>query len=258
MLGVSTAALSCALVTDMAVAQPSSQQAQTDAVSSAALSPVRMVRKPAYGDRRNARPADASRLSSPTTRAISHPRPAQSQLRHLVRGYTSWIHPNEIRAGQDAQPESNAGPNEAARQYIRRSTGTDVEDPRCQAVPRHGHPGIPVTLRDQGLWLRYLKTDAAIPVISWATSRRASRTQLGHFDSPAAAGKAHQSGQPGVLMAEHRRFRFDLRSPISVIGQTASPRASFLSPNPRAPQASSATSCSRCGIGRRRPPTCMI
>jgi hypothetical protein len=59
-------------------------------------------------------------------------------------------------------------------------------------------------------------------------------------------------------MAEHRRFRFDLRSPISVIGQTASPRASFLSPNPRAPQASSATSCSRCGIGRRRPPTCMI
>jgi len=64
--------------------------------------------------------------------------------------------------------------------------------------------GMPVTLKDQGLWLRYLKTDGCNSCHQLGDkSTRELPTQLGHFDTSAAAWERRiQSGQPGALMVQ--------------------------------------------------------
>jgi hypothetical protein len=64
--------------------------------------------------------------------------------------------------------------------------------------------GMPVTLRDQGVWLRHLKTDGCVSCHQLGDkATRELPAALGHFDSGAAAWERRiQSGQPGALMVQ--------------------------------------------------------
>jgi len=97
-------------------------------------------------------------------------------------------------------------PNEAAaaQYYPSIYWYSMLKIPDAKLFPGTGTNGMPVTLRDQGLWLRYLKTDGCNSCHQLGDkSTRELEPQLGHFDSSAAAWERRiQSGQPGVLMVQ--------------------------------------------------------
>ncbi len=79
--------------------------------------------------------------------------------------------------------------------------------------------GVPVQLTDQGLWLRYMKTDGCISCHQLGD--KATRTipsQLGHFDTSAAAWERRiQSGQAGDSMV-NAIGRFDTQRALANLG----------------------------------------
>ena len=147
-------------------------------------------------------PTSTSGSSPPTTAGDICCRICPSELRHLGAG---------IRPGRFAEDESAPGkaldlkavraPNEAAaaEYYPAIYWWSMLKIPEAKTFPGTGPSGngIPVTLRDQGLWLRYLKTDGCNACHQLGDkSTRMLPTSIGHFDNSAAAWERRiQSGQ---------------------------------------------------------------
>jgi hypothetical protein len=108
--------------------------------------------------------------------------------------------------GKAVNLKSVAAPNDAAaaEYYPAIYWYSMLKIPDAKLFPGTGPTGngVPVTLKDQGQWLRYLKTDSCNSCHQ--VGDKATRTlepQLGHFDSSAAAWERRiQSGQASSLM----------------------------------------------------------
>jgi len=124
-----------------------------------------------------------------------------------VRGYGLIDSPRTKTAlGKSVNLKSVAAPNEAAaaQYYPAIYWYSMVKVPEATLFPGTGQTGngMPASLKDQGMCVRYLKTD------SWNTyhqigdkATRELESPLGHFDSSVAAWERRlQSGQASQLM----------------------------------------------------------
>ncbi|HXJ03132.1 MAG TPA: carboxypeptidase-like regulatory domain-containing protein, partial [Micropepsaceae bacterium] len=126
-----------------------------------------------------------------------------------VRGY-GLIDSPKIKAapGKTLNLKAMPAPNEAAaaQYYPAIYWYSMLKIPDAKLFPGTGPSGngMPVSLKDQGLWLRHLKTDGCNSCHQLGDkSTRELPAQLGHFDSSAAAWERRiQSGQPGALMVQ--------------------------------------------------------
>ncbi len=126
-----------------------------------------------------------------------------------VRGYGLVDSPKVKGApGKTLDLKAVPAPNEAAaaQYYPAIYWWSMLKVPDAKLFPGTGANGngMPVTLKDQGLWLRYLKTDGCNACHQLGDkATRELPAQLGHFDSSAAAWERRiQSGQPGALMVQ--------------------------------------------------------
>ncbi len=126
-----------------------------------------------------------------------------------VRGYGLVDSPRTKAApGKPLNLKATPAPNEAAaaQYYPAVYWYSMLKLPDAKLFPGTGPSGngVPVTLRDQGLWLRYIKTDGCNSCHQLGDkATRELPAQLGHFDSSAAAWERRiQSGQPGALMVQ--------------------------------------------------------
>ncbi len=141
------------------------------------------------------------------------------QGRYLIPGlpkanYTVWNRgyglvdsaKTKTATGKTVNLKSVAAPSDAAaaEYYPAIYWYAMLNIPDAKLFPGTGPSGngVPVTLKDQGQWLRYLKTDSCNSCHQ--VGDKATRTlepQLGHFDSSAAAWERRiQSGQASSLM----------------------------------------------------------
>jgi hypothetical protein len=126
-----------------------------------------------------------------------------------VRGYGLVDSPRVKSApGKALNLSAVRAPNEtaAAQYYPAVYWWSMLKIPEAKLFPGTGPNGngMPVSLRDQGLWLRYIKTDGCNSCHQLGDkATRELEPQLGHFDSSAAAWERRiQSGQPGALMVQ--------------------------------------------------------
>jgi len=126
-----------------------------------------------------------------------------------VRGYGLVDSPKVKSApGKSLDLKAVAAPNEtaAAQYYPAIYWYSMLKIPDAKLFPGTGASGngMPVTLRDQGLWLRYLKTDGCNSCHQLGDkSTRELEPQLGKFKTSAEAWERRiQSGQPGILMVQ--------------------------------------------------------
>jgi hypothetical protein len=128
--------------------------------------------------------------------------------------YTIWVRgyglvdsmKTKTATGKSVNLKSVAAPSDAAaaEYYPAIYWYAMLNIPDAKLFPGTGPTGngVPVTLKDQGQWLRYLKTDSCNSCHQ--IGDKATRTlepQLGHFDSSAAAWERRiQSGQASSLM----------------------------------------------------------
>ncbi|MDE2476615.1 MAG: carboxypeptidase regulatory-like domain-containing protein [Alphaproteobacteria bacterium] len=124
-----------------------------------------------------------------------------------VRGYGLIDSPKVKSApGKQLDLKAVAAPTEtaAAQYYPAVYWWSLLKIPEAKLFPGSGASGngMPVSLRDQGQWLRFLKTDGCNACHQLGDrATRELEPQLGHFDSSAAAWERRiQSGQPGALM----------------------------------------------------------
>ena len=124
-----------------------------------------------------------------------------------VRGYGLLDSPRTKSAlGKTVNLKSVAAPNEAAaaQYYPAIYWFSMLKIPEPNLFPGTGlnGNGMPVALKDQGQWLRYLKTDSCNSCHQLGDkSTRELQPALGHFDSSAAAWERRiQSGQASQLM----------------------------------------------------------
>ena len=126
-----------------------------------------------------------------------------------VRGYGLVDSPKTKAApGKALDLKAVRAPNEAAaaEYYPAIYWWSMLKIPEAKTFPGTGPSGngIPVALRDQGLWLRYLKTDGCNACHQLGDkSTRMLPASIGHFDNSAAAWERRiQSGQAGALMMQ--------------------------------------------------------
>ena len=126
-----------------------------------------------------------------------------------VRGYGLVDSAKQKSApGKMLNLKATPAPNEAAaaEYYPAIYWWSMLKIPDAKLFPGTGATGngMPVSLKDQGLWLRHLKTDGCNSCHQLGDkSTRELPAQLGHFDSAAAAWERRiQSGQPGALMVQ--------------------------------------------------------
>ncbi len=126
-----------------------------------------------------------------------------------VRGYGLVDSPKTTAApGKALDLKAGRAPNEAAaaEYYPAIYWWSMLKIPEAKTFPGTGPSGngIPVALRDQGLWLRYLKTDGCNACHQLGDkSTRMLPASIGHFDTSAAAWERRiQSGQAGALMMQ--------------------------------------------------------
>jgi hypothetical protein len=124
-----------------------------------------------------------------------------------VRGYGLMDSPHTKTAlGKAVNLKSIEAPNAtAAAQYypaIYWYSLLKIPDPKLFPGTGATGNGVPVTLKDQGQWLRYLKTDSCNSCHQLGDkSTREIEPALGHFDTSAAAWERRiQSGQASALM----------------------------------------------------------
>ena len=125
----------------------------------------------------------------------------------FVRGYGLIDSPRTKTAlGKTVNLKSTAAPNEmaAAQYYPAIYWYSMLKIPEPTLFPGSGPSGngVPVTLKDQGQWLRFLKTDSCNSCHQIGDkATRELEPQLGHFDTSAAAWERRiQSGQASGLM----------------------------------------------------------
>src|SRR6185295_16530154 len=124
-----------------------------------------------------------------------------------VRGY-GLVDSQRTKAapGKALNLKSVAAPNEAAaaEYYPAIYWYSMVKIPEPTLFPGTGPSGngVPVTLKDQGMWLRYMKTDSCNSCHQIGDkATRTLPTSLGHFDTSAQAWERRiQSGQASQLM----------------------------------------------------------
>jgi hypothetical protein len=126
-----------------------------------------------------------------------------------VRGYGLVDSPKVKSApGKALDLKAVRAPNDAAaaEYYPAIYWWSMLKVPEPKMFPGTGPSGngIPAALRDQGLWLRYLKTDGCNACHQLGDkATRELPPALGHFDTSAAAWERRlQSGQPGALMMQ--------------------------------------------------------
>ena len=126
-----------------------------------------------------------------------------------VRGYGLVDSPKlKTTPGKTLNLKALAAPNEtAAAQYypsIYWFSMLKIPEPKLFPGTGVSGNGMPVSLKDQGYWLRQLKTDGCNSCHQLGDkSTRELPAQLGHFDSSAAAWERRiQSGQPGAQMVQ--------------------------------------------------------
>jgi hypothetical protein len=126
-----------------------------------------------------------------------------------VRGYGLVDSPKTKAApGKPLDLKASPAPNEAtaAQYYPAIYWYSMLKIPAASEFPGTGANGngMPAYLRDQGLWLRHLKTDgcASCHQLGDKATRELS-PQLGHFNTGAEAWERRiQSGQAGALMVQ--------------------------------------------------------
>ena len=125
----------------------------------------------------------------------------------FVRGYGLIDSPRtKTPLGKAVNLKSVPAPNEAAAaQYypaIYWYSMLKIPDPKLFPGSGPSGNGVPVTLKDQGQWLRFLKTDSCNSCHQIGDkATRELEPQLGHFDTSAAAWERRiQSGQASALM----------------------------------------------------------
>ena len=126
-----------------------------------------------------------------------------------VRGY-GLIDSAKVKSapGKALDLKAVRAPNEsaAAQYYPAIYWWSMLRIPDAKTFPGTGPAGngMPVALKDQGLWLRYLKTDGCNACHQLGDkATRELPAQLGHFETSAAAWERRiQSGQPGALMMQ--------------------------------------------------------
>ncbi len=124
-----------------------------------------------------------------------------------VRGYGLVDSPKTKSAiGKSVALKSVAAPNEAAaaEYYPAIYWYSMVNIPAANLFPGTGPSGngMPITLKDQGMWLRYMKTDSCNSCHQLGDkATRTLPTALGHFNTSAEAWERRiQSGQASPLM----------------------------------------------------------
>jgi hypothetical protein len=126
-----------------------------------------------------------------------------------VRGY-GLVDSEKTKSepGKTLNLKATSAPNEAAaaEYYPAIYWFSMLKIPAANQFPGSGANGngMPVSLRDQGVWLRQLKTDGCVSCHQLGDkATREIPAALGHFDSGAAAWERRiQSGQPGALMVQ--------------------------------------------------------
>jgi len=126
-----------------------------------------------------------------------------------VRGY-GLVDSVKVKSapGKALDLKAVRAPNEsaAAQYYPAIYWWSMLRIPDAKTFPGTGPAGngMPVALKDQGLWLRYLKTDGCNACHQLGDkATRELPAQLGHFETSAAAWERRiQSGQPGALMMQ--------------------------------------------------------
>ena len=124
-----------------------------------------------------------------------------------VRGYGLIDSPRSKTAlGKTVNLKSVAAPNEAAaaQYYPAIYWYSMVKVPEANLFPGTGvgGNGMPQSLKDQGMWVRYMKTDSCNSCHQIGDkATRELEPQLGHFDTSVAAWERRlQSGQASQLM----------------------------------------------------------
>jgi hypothetical protein len=126
-----------------------------------------------------------------------------------VRGYGLVDSPKVKSApGKTLDLKAVNAPNEAAAAQVYPAVywWSMLKIPEAKLFPGTGASGngMPEKLKDQGQWLRFIKTDGCNSCHQLGDkATRELEPQLGHFDSSAAAWERRiQSGQPGALMVQ--------------------------------------------------------
>jgi hypothetical protein len=126
-----------------------------------------------------------------------------------VRGYGLIDSPHVKTApGKALNLKATPAPNEAAaaQYYPAVYWLSMLKIPDAKQFPGTGASGngMPVSLQDQGMWLRHLKTDGCSSCHQLGDkATRELSPQLGHFNTSAEAWERRiQSGQAGILMVQ--------------------------------------------------------
>jgi hypothetical protein len=126
-----------------------------------------------------------------------------------VRGY-GLVDSQHVKAapGKPLNLKATPAPNEAAaaQYYPAIYWFSMLRIPDAKQFPGTGSSGngMPVSLQDQGMWLRHLKTDGCSSCHQLGDkATRELEPQLGHFNTSAEAWERRiQSGQAGILMVQ--------------------------------------------------------